>query len=37
MQNGTGVRRVRTRSIARSETAIGDIPGGEARHFWVHE
>ena len=35
--NGTGVRRERSRSIARSDTATGDIPGGAARHFCVHE
>ena len=31
------MRRARSRSSARSDTATGDMPGGAARHFCVHE
>ena len=36
-ENGTGWVRAAIRSMARSETATGDMPGGAPRHFWVHE
>ena len=35
--NGTGFLRWATRSSARSEMASGDIPGGAASAFCVHE
>ncbi len=35
--NGTGVLRAATRSSARSEIATGDMPGGAASAFCVHE
>jgi hypothetical protein len=34
---GSGARRARMRSSARSESRTGDMPGGAPRHFWVHE
>ena len=35
--NGTGDVRAATRSSARSEIASGDMPGGAASAFCVHE
>jgi hypothetical protein len=36
-ENGTAWSRSPIRASARCETAIGDMPGGAASAFWVHE